>query len=136
MLNLAKVLIMLVRLTAVFSIVLGVLILSGTNTQYIGAHMGLGFFIVLLVIILGILALIRRAVGLGLAGNRLRFSACVRRIEAVPAAVWMALELDPDLAHRHRTGHARYRGSLAWGDPKGGVESALRERRDIGPVIS
>ena len=66
MLKLAKVLIMLVRLIAVFSIVLGVLILSGTNTQYIGAHMGLGFFIVLLVIILAILALVRRAVGLGL----------------------------------------------------------------------
>lgn len=66
MLKLAKVLIMLVRLTAVFSIVLGILILSGTNTQYVAAHMGLGFLIVLLVVILGILALVRRAVGLGL----------------------------------------------------------------------
>lgn len=64
----AKVLIMLVRLIAVLSIVFGVMIWAGTGMQFVGAHIGLGFIITLLVGILAVLALVRRLVPLGILG--------------------------------------------------------------------
>jgi hypothetical protein len=68
LLTFAKVLIMLIRLIAVFAIVLGILLLSGTNTSYLQIHIGIGFLLTVLVVILAILALVRGAVAPGIVG--------------------------------------------------------------------
>lgn len=65
---LAKVLIMLVRLAALVAIVLGILLLSGTNTEYLRVHIGIGFFLTGLVVLLAILALTKGAVGPAIVG--------------------------------------------------------------------
>ena len=62
MLTFGKVLIMLIRLVAIFAIVLGILLLSGTNTEFLRIHIGVGFFLSTLVVLLAILALTRGAV--------------------------------------------------------------------------
>ncbi len=68
MLTFAKVLIMLVRLVAIFAIVLGVLLLSGINTEFLRLHIGVGFFLTGLVVLLAVLALTRGAVGPAIGG--------------------------------------------------------------------
>ena len=68
MLTLAKVLIMLIRLVAILAIVLGILLLSGTNTEYLRFHIAIGFLLTMLVVILAILALIRGGVGPAIVG--------------------------------------------------------------------
>lgn len=64
----AKVLIMLVRLLAVLAIVLGILLLSGTHSEFVGIHIAVGFFLVLIVVILAILALMKGAIGPAILG--------------------------------------------------------------------
>ena len=59
---------MLVRVGAILAVVLGILVLTGTNAQYLGVHMWLGFFLTGLVVILAIMALTKGAVGPGLVG--------------------------------------------------------------------
>jgi hypothetical protein len=68
LLTLAKVLLMLVRVGAILAIILGILVLTGTNAQYLGVHMWLGFFLTGLVVILAVMALTKGAVGPGLVG--------------------------------------------------------------------
>ncbi len=63
----AKALIMLVRLAAVVSIVLGVLLWSGSQ-NYLGAHIGSGFFIAGVVFVLSILGILKKAVVPGVVG--------------------------------------------------------------------
>jgi hypothetical protein len=64
----AKILIMLVRALALVSIVLGVLIWTGKSPDLLGAHIGMGFLITLLIVLLTILALVKRAFPVGLLG--------------------------------------------------------------------
>lgn len=73
MVTFAKVLIMLVRLLAVFAIVLGILLLSGTHTEFLRWHIAVGFLLTALVIVLAILALTRGAVGAAIGGIVLAF---------------------------------------------------------------
>lgn len=68
MASFAKILIMLIRALALVSIVLGVLIWTGRSPNLLGAHMGLGFAITLLILILTCLALIKRALPVGALG--------------------------------------------------------------------
>ncbi len=63
----AKILIMLVRLSALVSIAFGVLIWSG-SIQFVGMHIGLGFLITLLVGVLAVVGLAARVIGLGVLG--------------------------------------------------------------------
>ncbi len=67
MLTFAKVLVMLVRLTAVLAIIFGILLLTG-SAEYLRLHIGIGFFLTGLVVLLAILALTRGAVGPGIGG--------------------------------------------------------------------
>jgi hypothetical protein len=64
----SKILIMLVRALALVSIVLGVLIWTGRMPNLLGSHMALGFTITLLIAILAVLALAKRAFPLGVLG--------------------------------------------------------------------
>jgi hypothetical protein len=64
----AKICIMLVRALALVSIVLGVLIWTGQSPNLLGAHIGIGFTITLLLVILAVLALAKRAFLIGLLG--------------------------------------------------------------------
>jgi hypothetical protein len=64
----SKILIMLVRALALVSIVLGVLIWTGKSPDLLGAHIGLGFTITVLIALLTILALVKRAFPIGLLG--------------------------------------------------------------------
>lgn len=73
MLTFAKVLIMLVRLLAVLAIVLGILMLSGTHTEFLRFHIGVGFLLTALVLLLAILALTRGAIGAAITGILLAF---------------------------------------------------------------
>lgn len=62
----AKILIMLVRLIALVSIVFGVMIWAASGMQFLGVHIGLGFAITLLVVLLAVMGLMRGAIGLGI----------------------------------------------------------------------
>ena len=64
----AKILIMLIRLLAVLAIVVGIVLLSGTHSEFVAVHMAVGFFLVLLVVILAIMALTKGAVGPAILG--------------------------------------------------------------------
>lgn len=68
MLKTAKVLIMLVRLLGLVSVTLGLLVWSGTSIQMLGPHIGVGFAITLLLIVLAAMAIMRRAAAVGIAG--------------------------------------------------------------------
>lgn len=59
---------MVVRLVAVISIVMGILIWQGSGLQLLGAHIGLGFLVTLCLLVLGIIALMRRQTALGIVG--------------------------------------------------------------------
>ena len=72
MLTFAKVLIMLVRFGAIAAIVLGILLLNG-NSEFLRIHIGLGFLMTALIVLLAILALVRGAVGLGIVGIAFAF---------------------------------------------------------------
>jgi hypothetical protein len=64
---LAKALIMLVRVLGLAAIVLGVLLWAG-GSQYLGAHIGSGFAVALLVFVLAVIALTKKAVLPGILG--------------------------------------------------------------------
>jgi len=64
---LAKVLIMLVRVVALVSIVLGVLLWSGSQ-NYLGPHIGSGFLISAVVFALSIFGILKKAVVPGILG--------------------------------------------------------------------
>ena len=51
---------MLIRLLAVASIVFGVWIWYGTGMQFLGVHIGIGFTITLLIMVLSVLAILKR----------------------------------------------------------------------------
>lgn len=61
-----KILVMLVRSLALVSIILGILVWTGQMSNLLGAHIGIGFLISLSILILGILALAKRAIPAGL----------------------------------------------------------------------
>lgn len=61
MINIAKALIMVVRVVALISILLGVLIWNGSAPGTLAAHIGLGFLITVSVLVLGVTALMSRA---------------------------------------------------------------------------
>ena len=68
MAKLAKICIMLVRLIAVIELGLGVWIASASGLRYLHAHMGLGFLMALLVLILAIVAFTKRQLIVGVLG--------------------------------------------------------------------
>lgn len=68
MAKIAKVLIMLVRVIALVSIILGIMIWTGQMPNLLGAHIGLGFLITAIVTILAIIALAKRAFTMGALG--------------------------------------------------------------------
>ncbi len=63
----AKALIMLVRLAAVVSLILGALLWSGSE-KYLGPHIGSGFLIAGVVFVLSILGILKKAVVPGIVG--------------------------------------------------------------------
>ena len=65
--KLAKAFIMLVRVLGLAAIVLGCMLWMSGHEPYLGPHIGVGFCVVVLVFVMGIMALIRKAVGLGVA---------------------------------------------------------------------
>jgi len=85
----AKILIMLIRALALVSIVLGVLIWTGNSPNLLGAHIGLGFTITLLIALLTVLALVKRAFPIGILG-----------VVAAVTLPWIGLRQFP-LAFRH-----------------------------------
>ena len=85
----AKVLIMLVRVVSLVLIVFGILIWSGNSPQLLGAHIGMGFLVAVLIGLLAVLALARRAWPLGILG-----------LVAAAALPWVGLKQFP-LAFRH-----------------------------------
>ncbi len=62
----SKILIMVLRLLAIVSIVLGVLLWAGQN--FLGAHIGVGFLITAILLVLSLLAFAKKAVPLGIVG--------------------------------------------------------------------
>ncbi|MGC2210820.1 MAG: hypothetical protein WA532_11985 [Candidatus Korobacteraceae bacterium] len=64
----AKACIMLVRLLGLAAIVVGVLMWMHAYDPYLKPHLALGFCVVTLVFVMGVIALTKRAVGLGIAG--------------------------------------------------------------------
>ncbi len=64
----AKILIMIVRLVAVVSIILGALLAAGKAQAVLGAHIGLGFMVALVVLMLAILAFVKKKTVLGILG--------------------------------------------------------------------
>lgn len=66
--NLAKVLIMLVRIVGIAAIVLGVLLWYTGKPPYLQSHIGTGFFLVLVVFVLSVIALTKKAVLPGILG--------------------------------------------------------------------
>ena len=63
----AKALIMLVRLIGTVAIVLGVLLWTG-HQQYLGPHIGGGFFVAMVVFVLAVIGLVKKAVIPGILG--------------------------------------------------------------------
>lgn len=63
----AKVLIMLVRIVGLAAIVLGALLWAGSK-QYLAPHIGLGFLVAMVVFVLAVLALLKKAVVPGILG--------------------------------------------------------------------
>lgn len=66
--DLAKAFIMLVRLLGLAAIVIGGLVWMNAYQPYLKPHIALGFCVVVLVFVMGMMALAKRAVGLGIAG--------------------------------------------------------------------
>jgi hypothetical protein len=66
--DLAKAFIMLVRLLGLAAIVVGGLLWMSGHEPYMGPHIGAGFCVVVLVFVMGVIALTKKAVGLGVAG--------------------------------------------------------------------
>jgi hypothetical protein len=64
----AKILTMLLRALSLVAIVLGILIWTGNSPQLLSSHIAIGFTITLLVAILAILALMKRALPVGVLG--------------------------------------------------------------------
>ncbi len=62
----SKVLIMALRLLAMFSIVLGVLLWSGQNL--LAAHIGLGFLVTAILLVLALMGFVKRAIVLAVVG--------------------------------------------------------------------
>jgi hypothetical protein len=66
--DLAKACIMLVRLLGLAAIVIGGLLWMNAYGPYLKPHLALGFCVVTLVFVMGVIALTRHAIGLGIAG--------------------------------------------------------------------
>ena len=66
--ELAKACIMLVRLLGLAAIIIGGLMWMNAYGPYLKPHLALGFSVVTLVFAMGVVALTKRAVGLGIAG--------------------------------------------------------------------
>ncbi len=102
MAKLSKILIMLLRTLAVISIVFGVLLWSGQN--FLAAHIGLGFLVTAILLVLSLIGFAKRAIPLGIVGIvlvlllpyvgfrqlPLMFGAGVRMIQIVHIAVVLA----------------------------------------------
>jgi hypothetical protein len=65
--DLAKALIMLIRVIGLAAIVLGVFLWTG-HRQYLGPHIGVGFFIAMVVFVLAVIGLMKKAVVPGILG--------------------------------------------------------------------
>ena len=68
MLKMAKVLIMLLRLTWLVGIVLGVLVSTGRGLPLLSSHIGLGFTVAALLLLLSIFGMARQYYPLGIVG--------------------------------------------------------------------
>lgn len=68
----AKALIMLVRVVGVASIVLGALLWTD-HREYLGPHIGSGFLVAMVVFVMAVIALTRKAIGPGILGVILAF---------------------------------------------------------------
>jgi hypothetical protein len=66
--DLTKAFIMLVRVLGLAAIVIGGLLWMSGHPPYLGPHIGIGFCVVVMVFVMGMMALTKRAVGLGIAG--------------------------------------------------------------------
>ena len=66
--DLAKAFIMLVRVLGLAAIVIGGLLWMNAHEPYLKPHIALGFCVVVLVFVMGVIAVTKRAVGLGIAG--------------------------------------------------------------------
>jgi hypothetical protein len=66
--DLAKALIMAVRVLGLAAIVLGILLWITGHQPYLGPHIGAGFCVASVVFVMGVIALTRKAVALGVAG--------------------------------------------------------------------
>jgi hypothetical protein len=65
--DLTKAFIMLVRVLGLAAIVIGGLLWMSGHPPYLGPHIGIGFCVVVLVFVMGMMALTKKAVGLGIA---------------------------------------------------------------------
>jgi hypothetical protein len=59
---------MLVRVLGLAAIVLGSMLWMSGHQPYLGPHLGAGFCVVVLVFVMGVIAVTKRAVGLGVSG--------------------------------------------------------------------
>jgi hypothetical protein len=57
-----KALIMIVRLTGLIAIILGVTLWNSGNDAYLGLHIGVGFLVVTLLMVMAVLAIMKKAV--------------------------------------------------------------------------
>ena len=64
----AKILILLIRAVALAAIIFGIMIWLGTFPNLLEAHMGFGFLLSIMVAILAVIALLKRAFALGILG--------------------------------------------------------------------
>jgi len=63
----AKLLVMVVRIAGLAAIVVGALLWSG-RPALLGPHIGIGFAVAIVVFIMAVMALMRKAIGVGVAG--------------------------------------------------------------------
>jgi hypothetical protein len=66
--ELPKALIMLVRVLGLTAIVLGSLLWMGGHNPLLGPHIGVGFCVAAVVFVMSVIAMIKKAVGVGIAG--------------------------------------------------------------------
>jgi hypothetical protein len=66
--DLAKAFIMLARLLGLAAIVLGSMLWMSGHLPYMGPHIGVGFCVAVVVFVMGVIAVAKKAVGLGVAG--------------------------------------------------------------------
>lgn len=64
----AKALIMLVRIVGLAAVVLGALLWWTDHRQYLGPHIGSGFLVAIIVFVMAVIALTKKAIGPGILG--------------------------------------------------------------------